>query len=152
MTETSSPLRISIWKSFIPRRTVIALDKQNNSLQVVDGDNLQEEVYSWYTLESPFDGIADGEVRRKLREKLVERLNTSRPPSERSIDVLKEFIFDAEEAIIESDKVEWTSSQSGIGDDEDYADRINSLLAIILHLKWLTECYADCPNISVSVR
>ena len=117
----------------------------------MDLDNLQEEVYTWETSESPFDGIADESVRLRLHDYLMGRLNSSRPPSERGINVLDGFIAIAEEAIA-SGGAEWTASQSQTDDDEDTADRVNSLLALTLHLKWLSGCFADRPGISVSVR
>ena len=95
--------------------------------------------------------LHDEDVRQGLREKLIDRLNVSLPPSERGIGVLNEFIKSAETAHA-SGKTEWTTSQSSLDDDEETADKINSLLAVTLHLKWLSDCFADRPGISVSVR
>ena len=151
MIEASAPLRISVWRGFKPKRTLVARDTENNGHKVMDLDNLQEEIYTWQTSESPFDGIADESVRLRLRDHLMDRLNASRPPSERGINVLNEFIVAAEEAIA-SGGAEWTASQSQTDDDEDTADQVKSLLALTLHLKWLSGCFADRPGISVSVR
>ena len=151
MAEMSIPLRLSIWRNFAPKRSILTQGPQNPGPQVLDSDNLQEEIYTWQTAEALFDGITDEDVRQDLRGKLIDRLNVSLPPSERRIGVLNEFIKSAETAHA-SGKSEWTTSQSSLNDDEETADKINSLLAVTLHLKWLSDCFADRPGISVSVR
>ena len=151
VTEVSSPFKISIWKSFTPRGTLVAQGPEEEDRQLIYPDNLQEEVYSWATSEDPLDGISDDSLRQRLRDHLFDRLRASRPPSERGIDVLREFVTIAETAIA-SGKTEWTISQSRSDDGEDIADQVNSLLALTLHLKWLVGCFADRPGISVSVR
>ena len=151
MTQESALLRISIWRDFTPKRMLIAQDLQNNGRQVMDSDNLQEEVYSWQASESPFDCIADESIRRQLHDNLSVWLNASLPPSERGIGVLDKFIAEAERAIA-SGQTEWMASQSRVDTDDNDADKINSLLAFTLHLKWLSGCFANRPGISVSVR
>ncbi len=133
------------------KRILIAQDPKQEDYQVIYPDNLQEEVYSWATSEDPLVGISNDSVRQQLRDYLFDRLEASRPPSERGIDVLRELVTIAEKAI-ESGKTEWTTSQSRPDDGEDIADQVNSLLALTLHLKWLVGCFADRPGISVSVR
>ena len=151
MVGASSPLRLSIWRNFTPKRPILTQGTQSDGPQVLDPDNLQEEIYTWQTAETPFDGIADETVRQELRSKLLERLNASLLPSERGIGVLNEFIQNAENAIA-SGRAEWTISQSESDNDEETADQVNGLLALTLHLKWLSDCFADRPGISVSVR
>ena len=153
MTNVSPQFRLSIWRHFIPKRTLVVQDLPNSTKQVTNTDNLQEEVYSWQTSEHPFDGVADDAVRVNLRNYLMERLNDSLPPSERGIGVLDKFIEEAEKAI-ESGTTEWIVSQGRPGSEDaaGTADRINSLLALTLYLKWLSRCFADRPGISVSVR
>ncbi len=151
MAEMSIPLRLSIWRNFAPERQILTQDPQNSKPQVLDSDNLQEEIYTWQTAEALFDGIKDEAVRQDLRRKLIDSLDISLPPSERRIGVLNEFIKSAE-AAHESGNSEWTNSQSSLDDDEETADKINSLLAVTLHLKWLSDCFADRPGISVSIR
>ena len=151
MAEMSNPLRLSIWRSFSPKRPILTQGSDDQAPQVLDSDNLQEEIYTWQTAEAPFDGIADEDVRKELRERLIDRLNASLPPSERGISVIKEFIESAETALA-SGKSEWTMSQSAPDDDDEVADQVNGLLGVTLHLKWLFNCFADRPGISVSVR
>ncbi len=151
MNEITSPLRLSIWRSFTPKRPILTQDWQTDKAQVVDLNNLQEEVYSWQTLEVPFDGIADETKRQKLRGMLIDALNTNRPPSERGVSVLSEFVSNAEAAISEG-HVEWTIGQSTEEEGDDKADQVNALLAVTLHLRWLVECFSGRPGISVSVR
>lgn len=153
MVNRSSPLRISIWRNFVPKRPILSQNSQDSHPYVLDQDlvDLQEEIYTWRTEEALFDGIADNDVRESLREKLFGSLDASRPPSERGIDVLKEFIATAE-AAIEDEKVEWTISQSASDEVDDSANKVKGLLAITLHFKWLADCFSDRPGISVSVR
>lgn len=146
-TEVSTPLKVSIWKSHMPKRLLVAWDSQSN----VDLDNLQEEIYSWQTPEDLFNGVTEQSIRKNLRGKLMNQLDASLPPSKRGIEVLNDFILEAEKAI-EAEQVEWVISQSRSDGDEDAADKINSLLAVTIHLKWLSKCFASCPGISVSVR
>ena len=151
MAEMSNPLRLSIWRNFTPKRPILTQGPQNQGPKVLNSDNLQEEIYTWQTAEAPFDGIADEDVRQELRGKLIDRLDASLPPSERGIGVLNEFIESAETALADGE-TEWTISQSTLNDDEEISDQINGLLAVTLHLKWLSDCFADRPGISISIR
>lgn len=151
MADITSPLRLSIWRSFTPRRPILTQGQENSGPQILDSDNLQEEIYTWQAAEGPFDGIADSSVREQLTEKLVDKLNASLPPSKRGISVLNEFIESAEAAIAEG-QAEWVFPQSDLDEDEEHTAQVNGLLAVTLHLKWLSDCFADRPGISVSVR
>lgn len=137
----------------MPKRPILSQNSQNSHPHVLDQDSvdLQEEIYTWETEEDPFDGIEDDNVREILREKLFGSLGASLPPSKRGIDVLKEFIRNAE-AAIEDEKAEWTISQSASDDVDELANQVKGLLAILLHFKWLADCFEDRPGISVSVR
>jgi len=145
------PLQLSIWRNYTPKRPILTQAAQNSRLQILDSDNLQEEVYTWQTAEAIFDGIADTGIRQELRKKLIDRLDASLPPSERGIGVLNEFIESTETALANG-KAEWTISQSASDSDEEITDQINGLLSVMLHLKWLSNCFADQPGVSVSVR
>jgi len=150
MAENNPELVLSICKRFIPNRKLLGSDE--NGLPIaLDPDNLQEEVYSWKILEPPFDCISDDDVRRKLQEILVHRLCTPHPPGTRSIEALREFVSVAETAM-DDGRAEWISTHSSSADDEVEADKVNPLLALTLHLKWLLDCFADRPGISVAVR
>ena len=151
-SETSPRLKVSIWRNLIPKRALIARDSESKGYEVMDSDsNLQEEVYSWHLSEDPFDGIDDPDIRLQLREHLFGRLDAARPPSERGLNVLDKFITTAEE-VIGSGGAEWTAGQSRSDDDENDAGQVNVLLALTLHLKWLSGCFANRPGISVSIR
>ena len=153
MMEASKVLRLSIWKSFKPKRPILRQDIENNKFEFLDSedsDNLQEEIYTWQTAELLFDGIENETNRQKFKEK-IKNLEVSLPPSERGISILNELIQSAE-SIIDDEKLQWIASQSELNDNESGEERVNGLLAITLHLKWLSECFADCPGISVSIR
>ena len=153
MTSESPPFRISLWKDYVPARTLIATDSRESTgvSKILIRDNLQEEIYAWQTSEDPFDGITDTAIRNELHQLLVERLNPSAPPSKRRIRVLREFVTKAETAI-GTQQVEWVLGKSQANDDDEGIAPINSLLALTLHIKWLISCFERRPGISVSVR
>lgn len=152
MTETAAQLRLSIWRDFTPTRPLIGLTQHQTSEEVIElRSGLQEEVYSWHTSEGPFDGIVDEEVRRDLIEALFVNLHASRSPSDRSLAVLDSFINKAERAI-DLQQDDWAASQGPFPSDIHSANRLKPLLALTLHLKWISRCFADRPGISVSVR
>ena len=149
--ETSAKLKLSIWRAFSPSRRVRAWDGEGKVPQISDSDfNLQEEVYSWLLREDFLAGISDDGARRRLEERL-RLLDPSRLPSERRLDVLEGFVSEAED-ILESGAAGLSPILNPLVDDEDAPSTINALLALTLHLKWLSRCFADRPGISVSIR
>ena len=152
MNSDSPPFKLSLWKDYVPERTVIAtyIEKNGQVPKVVPQENLQEEIYSWHTLEDPFGGVTDPDLRKQLHSALVERLNPSLPPAQRRIEVLKEFALLAEKAIVD-DKVEWIG-HGATQHNDSMAVPLNSLLALKLHVDWLLACFTARPGISVSVR
>lgn len=149
--EASAKLRLSIWRDFTPSRRLGAWDGEGKPHQVPGSDfDLQEEVYSWHLREDFLAGISDGGARRRLEDRL-QLLNPSRPPSERRLDVLDGFVSEAER-ILESGGAGLSSILDPSGGDEDAPGTIDSLLALTLHLKWLSRCFADRPGVSVSIR
>lgn len=156
--DTRVKLKLSIWRDFVPGRRLASWDHEGNAHRVAGSEfNLQEEVYSWRLWEDFRDGIADDETRRRLDDQLC-RLDTSCPPSERRLSVLDDFIAEARKAIA-SGKAGLSSIQNPpVGDEdapdaiEDAPDAINALLALTLHLEWLSRCFANRPGISVSIR
>ncbi len=150
--ETGVKLRLSIWRDFVPNRTLALPDEAGGSHRILTSDsNLQEEVYSWHLREDPFAGIPDEDFRRRLRERLFQRLEASRSPSERRLAVLDDFATEAQRAI-DSGNAGFVPIQDPLPDDEDAPGEINALLALTLHLKWLSRCFANRPGISVSIR
>ena len=155
MQSDSSPtLTLSIWKDFVPRRA-LALPGEEGGQLLTSESGLQEEVYSWRLREDAFAGISDHDTRMNLHDRLVERLDVSKPPCERRMAVLEEFV-NAAEAKIESGAAACARSESESDRDSDDDDRsridINPLLALTMHLRWLLSCFENRPGISVSVR
>ena len=152
---TNVKFTLTIWQDFVPRRP-LAISTQEDGRQVFGSESeLQEQVYSWPLLEDVFAGVSDHERRQELQDLLVNRLADSNPPSERRLDVLRDFIR-ASEKVIDARGVSCVQCESRFEentDDEEY-DRVavNSLLALTIHLKWVVACFGDRPGISVSVR
>ena len=150
--DQSVKLRLSIWRDFVPPRPLALPNDEDGGHQVLTSEsNLQEEVYSWHLREDPFAGIPDEGVRRRLRASLLQPLEASRPPSERRLAVLNDFVAEAEKAIAAGD-ARFAPSQEPSSDDGDAAGEVHALLALTLHLKWLSRCFANRPGISVSIR
>ena len=152
--DTSVKLTLSIWRDFVPPRPLIRTDEEGS--RIFDSDSgLQQLVYSWPLREDAFSGIASDGTRSDLHNRLVHRLADSKPPSERGLDVLREFV-EASEAAVNEGQVSPLPSESRSDEnpgDEGY-DRVhvNSLLALTIHLKWIVACFGHRPGISVSVR
>lgn len=152
MNPDSPPFKLSIWKDYVPQRTLVATHEEGDQApKVILQENLQEEIYSWHTIDDPFGGVTDPELRQKLHHALVERLSPSLPPSQRRIDVLREFVLLAEKAIADHD-VEWILGHGTSQDKNSMAEPLNSLLALKLHMDWLLACFTARPGISVSIR
>ena len=152
---TSVKFTLTIWRDFVPPRP-LAISTQEDRRQVFDSESgLQEQVYSWPLREDAFAGVADDEDRKKLHERLVDQLADSNPPSQRRLDVLRDFIA-ASEKVIDAGGVSFVQSESrhegNAGEEEHDRVEVNSLLALTIHLKWLVACFGDRPGISVSVR
>lgn len=137
--------QLSIWKDYEPPHRV-ALGGEQMDFQVVTSEHrLQAEVYSWPLRQDYLAGILNDEVRHRLQELLAE-LNVSRPPADRSLAVLRDFVAAAEKAVEDGEAV------SVPGDSGDASVPINPLLSLVLHLKWIIRCFRDHPGISVSIR
>lgn len=132
---------LSIWRDYVPPHPV-ALGGEQMDFQVVN--RLQAEVYSWPLQQDYLAGILNDEVRHRLRELLDELRDVSRPPSDRSLAVLCDFVDAAEKAVEDGEAV---SVDSG-----DTSAAINPLLSLVLHLKWIIRCFRDRPGISVLIR
>ena len=145
MAETSIQFHLSIWRDYAPSHPV-ALHDEDAGFQVVTSEHhLQAEVYSWPLRQDPFAGISKKEIRDDLQA-LLAKLDVSRPPADRSLAVLGDFVAAGEKAIKDGEviSVPWGSGDTTVG--------VNSLLALVLLLKWLIQCFKDRPGISVSIR
>ena len=152
MEVTSNSLKITFWKNIIPTQQICRwAGPMENKL--VSLDDYYVVIYTWSTPEDFLDGIEDTDFRDNLHQLLFDKLSEEKPPKERGIIVLKEFVAKAERGLNEN-KAEWVISKSdgGFHNEEDNGSKINVLLAFILHLKWLIDCFDDQPSISVSVR
>ena len=134
---------LSIWRDYVPPHPVALGGEQMDFQVVTSGHRLQAEVYSWPLQQDYLAGISSDEVRHRLRE-LLDELDVSRPPADRSLAVLRDFVAAAEKAVEDGEAV---SVDSG-----DTSAAINPLLSLVLHLKWIIRCFLDRPGISVSIR
>ena len=135
--------QLSIWKDYKPPHRVALGGEQMDFQVVASGHRLQAEVYSWPLQQDYLAGILNDEVRHRLRE-LLDGLEVSRPPADRSLAVLRDFVAVAEKAVEDGEAV---SVDSG-----DTSAAINPLLSLVLHLKWIIRCFLGRPGISVSIR
>lgn len=150
--DTNVQFHLSIWRDYTPPHRIALSsseqtgDKQTEFQVVTPENELQAEVYSWPLRTDVWVGIPDEEVRRRLLDKLLDGLDVTLPPADRSLVVLGEFVNEAEHAI-ESGAAH--SVPVGVG---EATVEFNPLLALVLHLKWLIRCFNDRPGISVSIR
>ena len=150
--ESGVSLTLSIWRDFMPTRPLALPDDEG--WQLLDSESgLQEEVYSWQLREDAFAGVSDYTDRMDLRDRLLGRLANSKPPNERRLSVLEEFV-EAAEASIASGSATFAPSGSRSNDDADDESQVelNPLLALTMHLKWVLACFGNRPGVSVSVR
>ncbi len=143
-------LTLSVWRAFAPPRTLVFFDEAREHRMLDPESNLQQEVYSWKLREDPFAGIEDEQIRLDLHDRL-HRLSVSKPPAERHLTVLVDFVTAAERALA-ARQVEWSPSRSQAPEHDEFPREINALMAFVLHLKWLLACFANCPSVSVSIR
>lgn len=148
--DTNVQFHLSIWRDYTPPHSVALRSEQTGEeqtgFQVVTPENgLQAEVYSWPLRTDVWVGIPDEVVRNRLR-KLLDRLDVTFPPAERSLVVLGDFVTAAEQAIKSGAA---GTGPVGIG---DATVESNPVLALVLHLKWIIRCFKDRPGISVSIR
>lgn len=143
--ETDVQFRLSIWRDYEPPHPVVLCDEQTGLGTVTSEPRLQAEVYTWALRHDQFAGISNSATRCRLRE-LLDDLAVSRSPAQRSLAVLGDFVATAEKAL-EDDEAVAVLACTG-----DTAVRINPLLSLVLHLKWVIRCFKDRPGISVSIR
>ncbi len=150
---THATLKLSIWRKTAPARAFVLQNGEDSETRFVASDSdLHEEVYSWSLREYIFAGVEDEGLRRDLHEKIFDRMDPNRPPSERPLTLLDEFVDAAFDAMKSGAVKPVRDRKPPDGDDETFAEVKNTLLALALHLKWLSRCFADRPGISVSVR
>ena len=154
----SSKFTVSVWRAFVPKTALVmsavgmGADTEQPEIHVLTKENtdLQKEVFCWRMLEDPFGGIADQSEREKLREQLLEKMAIRVDPRQRSVESLRSFV-DAANRVLADGGVEWSGSQSPLGDGDE-GKRLNPLLALVNQLSWLIDVFEGQPNTSVSVR
>ena len=151
-SESLTKFKLSVWRDFVPSKALILRQDGGKGRQVLANESeLQQEVYSWHTREDPFGGVSDEDARIRLRELLVDRFEASQPPANRRVEMLIEFLNEAQR-VIDAGHAEWTVSQDAPVDDEEAPYRLNPLLALSLHIEWLMSSFSGQPGVSVSVR
>lgn len=149
---THATLKLSIWRKTAPERAFALQDGEDSETRFITSDfDLHEEVYSWSSHEDIFAGVEDENLHLDLRKKIFVRMNPNRPPSERPLTLLDEFVEAALDAVESGAVKPVRDRKPPEGNDETFAG-MNTLLALALHLKWLSRCFADRPGISVSAR
>jgi hypothetical protein len=152
IADSLTKIKFSVWRDFVPNKTLMLRQGDDEEHRLLaGGSDLQQEVYSFQVREDPFGGVSDEALRSRLRELLVDRFEASEPPSKRRFEVLHEFLDEAQR-VIETNQAEWTVSQNPPVDDEEVPYRLSPLLALKLHLEWLTSIFGSQPGVSVSVR
>lgn len=157
--DTSAQFRLSVWRDLAAPHQLVIYDEQSG-LRVVSNDSpaqgsdssLQAEVYSWPLPQEPFAGIKDEQLRQRLREALHDRLDVSQPPATRGFAVLCDFVAKAERAIADGSAGPIPSDLPSTEPSTRWASEPNPLLSLVLHLKWLVECFKNRPGMSVSIR
>lgn len=152
MTPEPKQAWLSIWRDFAPTAPVGEYDAETGWRLVTRESGLQEEVYSWPLLTDPFGSIDDEQVRHDLRTALLSRFDSSLPPMERGIPVLREFVEKAERAISEERAGPLPTDSASAARSTHASLEPNPLLALTVHLKWLVRCFGDRPNVSVTIR
>lgn len=143
---------LSIWRDFAPTLPLVMQHDESGWRGITRDSGLQEEVYSWPLPRDPFGCVEDDDVRDDLRRALLERLRVSLPPRQRRIEVLREFVAKAEQAIGAGYAGPQPSDSPSAGSPTHTPSEPNPLLALALHLKWLVRCFGDRPGVSVSIR
>lgn len=153
--EPEHELTLSLWRdstsehtmtSWVPEHT----DSHTNTPIGGEHSNLFKQIYSISLREDFRNCITDPKLRSELGD-LLYKLDLALPPLSRQLIEVDKFITKAEEAL-QSDMTEVSSIQVSPDSDEITPRYVNSLLALKLHLKWLSRCFANHPGISVSIR
>lgn len=152
MSEASN-IKLSFWRPFVPDTALMDLSLEKDSVRLhaaAVASGMHKEIYGWRMQDDALGGIAKVEERERLRASLFDELAVNVPPSERSLEKLRIFINEAEK-ILTDGAASWSDSQSQ-SVEEDETMRINALLALVCHLRWLVDVFDEKPDVSVTVR
>ena len=147
--------KFEFWGSFKPNRPVISWNPSvtNRASAIPVGgphSDLFSVVYSIEIKEDFRNCITDQKIRQEL-DKILSDLDIAHPHSFRTLDKVNEFIEKANDAL-NSGSVDVSRITNPVDSAESATRYFNGLLSLKLHLQWLLQCFADYPNISVSVR
>lgn len=153
--EQEHELKLFLWRDSTSEHTMTSwvpehIDSHTNTPVGGQHSNVFKQIYSITLREDFRNCITDPELRSELGD-LLYKLDLSLPPPSRQLIEIGKFITKADEAL-QSDMTEVSSIQASPESDEITPRYVNSLLALKLHLKWLSRCFGDHPGISVSIR
>lgn len=149
--EQEHELKLFLWRdstsehimtSWVPEHTNTPIGGQHS--------NVFKQIYSFTLREDFRNCITDSELRNELGD-LLYKLDLALPPPSRQLIEIDKFITKADE-VLRSNMTEVSLIQAPPESDEIAPRYVNSLLALKLHLKWLSRCFGDHPGISVSIR
>lgn len=152
MSVSESPsIRVSIWRPVRWHKEYFDVTQG----KAADLDSFQESIHSWEILESPFDGIEDGNKTEMIRSAMVDRFAPEVPHTERKVEALAEILAMIDE-VLANGTSSWSDSQSEI--DPPEKDRLkisirqHRLLALRIRLQWLYDTFHHVPNANVTFR
>ena len=143
---------LSIWRDLAPKGPLAMQDEATGWRIVADDSRLQQEVYRWPLPPDPFGGVVDDNVRDDLRTALLDRLDVSLPPTQRGIDILREFVVKAERAINDGHSRPLPSDSALASLATHAPSEPDPLLALAMQIRWIVRCFGDRPNVSATIR
>lgn len=149
VTNRPSPLfKLTVWRPCRWEREY--LDLRGG---LADRTSYQESIYSWETSEDPYGAIADVGQSRHVQESL-RQFEPGQPPSERSIEKLREAITAIDGALTATDDSAWSDSQGRerLLDGDTLLLRQHKLLALYHHLQWVCDTFASVPDANITIR
>lgn len=150
--EHPAKLRVTIWQPYFAGCMLAFPRVGESEFDLLDGDaELQKEVFTWPLQEDVWAGIVSYEVRDNLQSRFGNDFQPSRPPSERTMQKLAEFVTEVEKALTPG-MSEWSVAESGAAEFSSMSFMINGLSALHNQLSWLLDMFRDLPGASVSVR
>jgi hypothetical protein len=149
LTEAATGLEIVVWRPYEPPHQIAFTGSQDGSLEYLR-EGAQRDIFRWRTREDVWGGIRDAALRQGLRDKLVGGFDPFRPPGDRSISTLTEFVAELKEAITAGSTTWAVSTQAS--DDREEAEIVNSVMALYNQLSWICKVFRDVPGVFLSVR
>ncbi len=151
---TEPLLRLDVWRPVRPSRRLAYAEQVNDgpSVSVLQEDCLHEQAYSWTPKGDIWMALADTDKAEQIKEALRTDFSDSLPPEKRGFAEMKALVRKIKDYLAEENNRQWQSWEQPINDDQDNLYRMQPLLALYHHLKWLCEVFQDIPGASVTVR